>query len=208
MYIVELSLMIPPILLGGVFVSNNMMLGIFLCVAIAMVKHFIAYVEFYSDQEKPVTLYELSHLTLFNADETSDTPESQGTDPQAAAGTIAVPPAQLKMDKRQEQFRQLMEEEQVWRDEDLTSTSLCERMGIGKTTLSSMISQQYGTTLRDIVNGCRIEEAKRYMKKNPRATQEIVAQQCGFKNAQYFNTQFKKIVGGTPAMWLASHVLD
>lgn len=76
-------------------------------------------------------------------------------------------------------------------------------MGVGKTTLSTLISQHYDATFRDLVNKYRIEEAKQFMAANPKETQETVALHCGFKNAQYFNTQFKKIVGETPAMWLA-----
>lgn len=202
MYIVELTLMIPPLCMSGVFVSQHVSLGIFLTVAIASVKYIIAYLEFYSDQAQPVTLYELSHLTLFKAED-----ETASTNSLADVNKHVPTPAQIKMDKRLEQFRRLMEEEQVWKDEDLTATTLCERMGIGKTTLSAMINQQYDTTFRDIVNNYRIEAAKRFMKKNPQATQDIVAQQCGFKNAQYFNTQFKKVVGETPAMWLASQTI-
>ena len=77
-------------------------------------------------------------------------------------------------------------------------------MGISRTTLTSVLIKHYDIPLRDIVNNYRIEEAKTYMETNPQATQEIVAQRCGFKNAQYFNFQFKKIAGSTPAIWLAS----
>ncbi|MBQ0074203.1 MAG: AraC family transcriptional regulator [Prevotella sp.] len=210
LYIVELTLMIPPICLGGVFISNHIYLGVFLSVALAITKHLIAFVEFYSDQEKPVTLYELSHLTLFSEEDEdplqpylreeiiTEEPENKN-----------IPtPAQIKMDKRLEQFRELMEVEQVWRDEELTSASLCEMMNIGKTTLSAMISQQYDTTFRDIINNYRIEAAKHYMQAHPKATQETIAQHCGFRNAQYFNTQFKKVVGETPTMWLTRNGSD
>lgn len=206
LYITELTLMIPPICLGGVFVSNNVSLGVFLTVALAVVKHLIAFVEFYSDQEKPVTLYELSHLTLFNRENSLllslEDKETLMTEDEENKNVPT--PAQLKMDKRVELFRKLMEKNEVWRDEELTSSSLCEMMDIGKTTLSAMISQQYDSTFRDIINNYRIEAAKRYMVEHPKATQETIAQECGFKNAQYFNKQFKKIVGETPSIWLAS----
>lgn len=206
MYIFELTLMIPPICLGSVFVSKHVSLGVFICVALAAVKHIIAYIEFYSDEEKPVTLYELSHLTLIGKDDVNDDTSGRVKEQKEAENKNVPTPAQIKMDKRLEQFRQLMEVEKVWKDEELTSALLCERMNIGKTTLSAMISQQYDSTFRDIINRYRIDEAKRYMLEHPKATQEVVAQHCGFRNAQYFNTQFKKVVGDTPAMWLASNV--
>lgn len=206
LYIAELTLIIPPMWLGGVFVSNNVSLGVFLTVALAVVKHLIAFVEFYSDQEKPVTLYELSHLTLFNREGEDSDADKQMTEDEEEENKNVPTPAQLKMNKRLEQFRELMEKEEVWRDEELTAASLCDMMGIGKTTLSAMISQQYDSTFRDIINNYRIEAAKRYMLDHPKATQETVAQECGFRTAQYFNTQFKKAVGKTPAMWFTHHV--
>lgn len=118
--------------------------------------------------------------------------EQLTTEESEQASSNAPTPAQIKMAGRVEQFRELMEKKQVWRDEGLTSASLCEMMGIGKTTLSAMISQQYDSTFRDIINNYRIEAAKRYMLENRKATLEIVAQECGFRNAQYFNTQFKR----------------
>ncbi len=204
LYIIELTLMIPPMCLGSVFVSNHVFLGVFLSVALATVKHLIAYVEFYSDQEKPVTLYELSHLTLFSREMVEDVTDGKGPEQPEVENKTVPTAAHTKMDMRLELFKKLMEKDKVWRDEDLTSASLCEMMGIGKTTLSAMISQHYDSTFRDIVNGYRIAEAKHFMQENPKATQETIAQHCGFKNAQYFNTQFKKIVGETPAMWFVN----
>lgn len=210
LYIAELTLLIPPICLGGVFVANHVSLGVFLTAALAIVKHLIAFVEFYSDQEKPVTLYELSHLTLFNREDTLQLSleEREALITEEEENKNVPTPAQLKMDKRLEQFRELMEKKKVWRDEELTAASLCDMMGIGKTTLSAMISQQYDSTFRDFINNYRIEAAKRYMLDHPKATQETVAQKCGFRTAQYFNTQFKKAVGETPAMWFTHHATD
>lgn len=206
MFIIKITFMTSLICLGGIFVSKHVLLGVFVSVALAITKHLIAFVEFYSDKNKTVTLYELSHLTLFSADRKEDIADSQSQGTQESESKSTPTPAQMKMDKRLEHFRELMEVEQVWRDEELTAASLCDMMGIGKTTLSAMISQQYDSTFRDIVNNYRIEAAKRYMLEHPKATQEIVAQECGFRTAQYFNTQFKKLVGETPTMWLTSNV--
>lgn len=198
MVLTEMILVIPPMAIGSVYFSQNMIFGALIVIALAVAKHLVAYLEFYSDDNRPVTLYELSHLSLFygNVEEKEEESiEKQGRE--------KVSPAQLKMDKRFEKFKELMEVQQVWKDEELTAASLCEMMDVGRTTLSAMISQHYDKPLRDLINHYRIEEAKRFMTENPKATQEMVAQNCGFKNAQYFNTQFKKVVGDTPAMWLA-----
>ena len=198
MVLTEIVLVIPPMAIGSVYFSQNMIFGASLVIALAVTKHLVAYLEFYSDDNRPVTLYELSHLSLFYGKVEGE--EEHVVEKQAE---VKVSPAQLKMDKRFEKFKELMEVQQVWKDEELTAASLCEMMDVGRTTLSAMISQHYDKPLRDIINHYRIEEAKKFMLENPKATQEMVAQNCGFKNAQYFNTQFKKVVGDTPAMWLA-----
>lgn len=255
MYLVELLILASVLILGRMYISSNVISGVLLTIALATVKHIIAYLEFYSDDDKMVTLYELSHLTLFygkiddrplaemtkeenapaeksspeennmseevNSTEDDNTPEEENTSENGNAPEEEekeealeveethienlITMAHIKMDKRIEQFRELMEDKKVWTDEDLTAQTICDMMDIGKTTLSALISQHYDSTFRDLVNQYRIEEAKKFMVENPKSTQEIVAEHCGFKNAQYFNTQFKKLVGETPAMWLASN---
>ena len=211
MFLAELAIMVMMLALGGVYFSEHMALGIVSMIALSAAKHLVAYLEFYSQDNKQVTLHELSHLQLYAEDKAIDNPEEENNDDSDDTKEIIreeaptpLTAAQIKMDKRAEQFRVLMEEDKVWMDEDLTSQVICEKLNIGKSTLSVMISQHYDSTFRDLVNKYRIEEAINYMKANPKATQETVAVHCGFKNAQYFNTLFKKHTGETPAMWLAS----
>lgn len=234
MYILEMLLIIIMMATGSVYLTKHVLLGILITVALAATKHIIAYLEFYSDDDKTVTLYELSHLTLYknenlnenldpnenlNENENENSLELKDLNTQELKNSptqelkksddIVHSPSSLinsqaKVDDRIEQFRELMETKKIWRNEELTSQHVCEMMNIGKTTFSLLVNQYYNMPFRDLVNKYRIEEAKRYMIANPTATQEVVAQHCGFKNAQYFNAQFKKTVGDTPAMWLAS----
>lgn len=236
LYLMEMLVLGCFLTVGRMYISSHVILGILLTIMLAAIKHLIAYVEFYSDDERPVTLHELLHLNLYYGKLPSESPSDQlaetpsapfvSTEPKkpsvpetpelaaaeeaptitaAASGTPVLIISQQKVDKRVEQFRELMEVKKVWLDEDFSAQTLCDLMDIGRTTLSALINQHFDTTLRDMVNIYRIEEAKRYMKANPKATQEEVAQSCGFKSAQYFNTQFKKFVGDPPALWLAAH---
>lgn len=213
MFLAELSIMVMMLALGGVYFSEHMALGIVSMIALSAAKHLVAYLEFYSQDNKQVTLHELSHLQLFAEDKSIENPKAEEKNDSDDAKEIIrketsspLTAAQIKMDKRAEQFRKLMEEDKVWMDEDLTSQTICEKLNIGKSTLSVLISQHYDSTFRDLVNKYRIEEAIAFMKANPKATQENIALHCGFKNAQYFNTIFKKHTGETPAMWLASAI--
>lgn len=204
MYIVEMSLMVLMLSTGSVYFTKHILGGVAIMVLLAAVKHIIAYIEFYSDDDRLVTLYELSHLSLLSSVR-EDALIERDSSVRAQDAVHVTTPGQVKIDRRVELFRILMEEKKIWMNEDLTSQSICEMMNIGKTTLSALISQHYDSTLRDLINKYRIEEAKSFMAANPQATQETVALHCGFRNAQYFNTQFKKIVGDTPAMWLAGN---
>lgn len=204
MYITELLLVTPFLALGSVALSKHLMVTSLLMIAFAVIKHLIAHVEFYSDDSRQVTLYELSHLTLFSSQNMSEQEEREAVTVSSPEEPAAPTSAQIRADRRIELFLELMEVQQVWKDEDLCSAKLCEMMGVGKTTLFNVISNHYEVSLRDVINVYRIEEAKRFMKANPKATQDVVATHCGFKSAQYFNTQFKKLIGETPAMWLAS----
>ncbi len=205
MYLAEIAIMAMMLALGSTYFRDHVVLGIFSMIAMAAAKHLIAHLEFYSQDNKLVTLHELSHLQLFDEEKTPDVEEEHYESNPTEEKHPSMTAGQVKMDRRTEQFRELMEEKKVWMDEDLTSQSICDMLDIGKSTLSVLISQHYDTTFRNLVNRYRIEEAITYMKANPKATQETVALHCGFKNAQYFNTQFKKYTGETPAMWLASN---
>lgn len=239
MYILELMLMVPVAALGSAFYTKQPVLGVTIMIALAAVKHIIAYLEFFGNHVKLVTLYELSHLSVSTPGlqqvESADTPTVQALQPDEATPQedshqapqapmkpqendtpeppqepVAAPKetahtvGQQKMNRRYEEFRILMEEKKVWQDENLSAQSICDMMNIGKTTLSALIGQYYDTSFRELVNRYRIEEAMRYMRAHPMDTQETVAMHCGFRNAQYFNTQFHKLVGTTPAVWMAT----
>lgn len=187
MILLETVLVLIVMLLGSRYISSHVILGVLLMTTLSIVKYIIAYMEFYSDRQRLVSLYSLAHLTLDG--QSANFPE------------IAEIQAQNKTDIRIEKFKELMEVDKIWEDENLTSDTVCRMLGIGKTTLSQLVNHHFGMNFRELVNLYRIEEAKTYMVDVPQAKQEEIAEHCGFKNAQYFNTQFKKIVGETPAVW-------
>lgn len=203
--IIEILLLVVTILLGAVYVSAHPVAGVAFTLSFALLEHFIAYMEFFSDDPRSVTLFSLSHLSFPGYSE-----ESPSVSPSAVP--VAAPETRhdrqasdTRIGKRAEQLRLIMQEEKLWMDENLDAALLCEKMGISKATLSQIVSQSYDMSLRELIAKYRIEEAKSYMLSHPKATQETVAQHCGFKNAQYFNAQFKKLVGDTPAMWRLGH---
>lgn len=107
-----------------------------------------------------------------------------------------------KFDVLAQHLEELMESEHLYREESLTLAFLSERLGVGRTMISTMINNVYGISFRDYVSKYRINAAKKYMLANPNATQEAVAFECGFKDASSLNHKFKEAEGVTPLMWL------
>lgn len=111
-----------------------------------------------------------------------------------------------KFDVLAQRLDELMESEHLYREENLTLAFLSDRLGAGRTMISTMINNVYGMSFRDYVSKYRIDAAKKYMLANPNATQEAVAFECGFKDASSLNHKFKDSEGVTPLMWLTSQI--
>ena len=222
----EVVLILFVIVVGSTMLVRYPLLGGVLTVLVAVAKHCASHVEFYAKQNAVVSLYGLSHLVVgIDEPATTTTPmkdETVATDRSVttvevasqarATDTDEVPTDHAAVAEHHshhksvvvvERFVHLMVEERLYQRDDLTAETLCDLMGVRRTTLSTALNAHFDQPLRDIINHYRIEEAKRYMLAHPAATQEEVAAHCGFRNAQYLNTKFKHIVGHTPAMWLA-----
>lgn len=201
--VAEIVCLMPLIILGRTYLMQNPAIGIVTTVVIAVAIHCISHIEYYSNNQKEISLYYLSHLK-FGETNTADAENVQEEEQVQEEKHVLETHTSTRVRMIQEQLDHLLKDEKIYKDENLTLNQLADRFGIGRTTLSHIISSQYGMPFRDIVSHYRIEEAKAFMQENPKATQETVAEHCGFKNAQYFNTKFKEVVGETPQMWLTS----
>lgn len=188
LYLLQIVFMLPLVVMGRPFMIAHGIIGALSMIAIAVVKHCTCHIVFYSEMNDCVSLYQLSHLRPAVQQDT--------TEPLLPDG------ATNKSDIVATQFAHLMENERIYLDEDLTLSTVCNRMGMGRTTISNMISNHYGIPFRDVVNKYRIQAVKDYLLTHPTATQETVASECGFKNAPSLNRKFKEIEGTTPLMWL------
>lgn len=196
--IMHMLLMMPLALAGRKYQMEHPALAVTLTLLVAFNMFCLYYVEYFSDNRTTITLRDLSNI------------EPHGKVKEEAALDFADPAQRrsilsLKQDKHVEQLRSLFDEEQIYKDNDLSIATLSERMGIGRTTLSALVKLTYNMSFRDIVSHYRIEAVKEYMLSHPTDTQEVVAQECGFKSSSYMNTKFKEVTGETPSMWLACH---
>ncbi|NIM10420.1 MAG: helix-turn-helix domain-containing protein [Candidatus Aminicenantes bacterium] len=94
----------------------------------------------------------------------------------------------------------LMENEKIYRDENISLQSLAEKLSISSHLLSQIINEKLNRNFPDYINSYRIEEAKEILK-TPRGTKvkiTIVAQEVGFNSMTAFYKAFKKYTNMTP----------
>lgn len=101
-----------------------------------------------------------------------------------------------------QQLAEIMENEHLYRDVDLTIESLSARLGTNRTYLSRAVNENYQMPFRKWLNTYRIERSIQYMLQHPAANQEEIAKNSGFLSASSFNHKFKDVTGTSPRLWL------
>jgi AraC-like DNA-binding protein len=90
---------------------------------------------------------------------------------------------------------------------NLSLATLSHETGIHHKTISTAINTHLKKNFFKIVNGMRVEEAKRQLQNiNTNYVIESIAIDCGFRSRTTFFTTFKKMEGTTPKQWLKKHV--
>ncbi|HEX7845125.1 MAG TPA: helix-turn-helix domain-containing protein [Chitinophagaceae bacterium] len=94
----------------------------------------------------------------------------------------------------------LMEQEKIYQEPELTLQMLAEKMGIPAYQASQVINEGMNKSFYDLINGYRVEEAKRLLldDKNKNYTILSVGFEAGFNSKTTFHTVFKKFTGLTP----------
>lgn len=87
----------------------------------------------------------------------------------------------------------------------ITLQSVSERLHSNKTYISRLVNTTYSLAFPDLINALRIDYAQQYILSHPDARQDEVARESGFLGASAFNITFKKVVGMTPKVWVATH---
>lgn len=199
--------LLPLAIMGRTYMMHHPILGGGITIFIALLTHCICHVEYYSDILTRATLYEMSHIKLRSQKvaEPEQTAEAPQPTPTVSTAEAKKTQAMIKNDLIAKKLRHLMEEEKLYKQEDISLATLSERLGVGRTTLSTMVNTQFGMSFRELVNHYRIEAVKHYMLHNPTAKQETIAYECGYKNASYMNSKFKEATGYTPLVWLVNN---
>lgn len=203
LFIFLFLLLIPMILLGRTYLMHHTTVSIVINLLLAVVQHCICHVESYSDACPTMTLHSLANVNLAERAIVVESAPAVAEEVPAAVEEEPKSQDSAFMKMVYDKFHQLIEEEELYRDENLTLITLSEKINVSRTTLSQMIKIHYGMPFRDVITKYRIEAAMRFMRANPAATQDVIAAKCGYKNGNYLNSKFKEVVGETPLVWLS-----
>jgi AraC-like DNA-binding protein len=135
--------------------------------------------------------------------------EPQLVETAAAAGeTVKPPPAALDLTPADRlvlaRLETAMDEDEVWRGEDLSISALAALVGAPEHRLRKLINGVLGhRNFADYVNGRRIEAAKIALSAPDLALKSIstIAYDLGFASLGPFNRAFRAATGVTPTEW-------
>lgn len=95
-------------------------------------------------------------------------------------------------------LKDLMENEQVYCDEELTLESLAEKLQISRNRLSELLNGVLQTSFSAYVNRHRVEEVKRLLREQPGRSILAHAYAAGFNSKSVFYDAFRRFAGMTP----------
>lgn len=112
-----------------------------------------------------------------------------------------TPMADSEIDQVYRELRKLIEEEELYKNTELTLAMLSKRLKVSPQKISLAINSRYGGNFNGFVNHYRIKRAQVLMaqEKIKNNTIASIAFEVGFNSLTSFNTAFKKETGSTPS---------
>ena len=106
-------------------------------------------------------------------------------------------------------LKQVMEEDQLFRQKDLHITDVAIQLGTNRTYVSKYINQELEVSFSDYINRYRVSFAQSLLTNTESALSILeISEQSGFANEVSFYRNFKKITGTTPNRWLHEHTSE
>lgn len=132
-------------------------------------------------------------------------PEMSGGDGPAAKYQRSALDAE-RAQRYRHRLQAVMEGEKPWLENDLTLTTLAERVGISAHHLSQVLNADLQRSFFDYINERRVVEVQRCLRDPAYAGQSIldIALAAGFNSKTAFNAAFKHWVGQTPSQYRAA----
>lgn len=101
-------------------------------------------------------------------------------------------------------LEQLLQEKQLYRDEELSLEKLAIASGINRHHISETLNIYAKKPFYQYINEYRVKEVLARLDENPKKNMRLLplAYDCGFKTKASFNQYFKKITGTTPSGYI------
>ena len=117
--------------------------------------------------------------------------------PQVSGNTTKIEQVQIDINNNIliEKIIHLFEKQKIYLNENLTIIDLANLTGTNRTYISHIINQHYQQNFCTFVNNFRVEEVKRIILKDPSATNQILAEKCGFSSADSLKRVIKNMTG-------------
>ncbi|PWV98769.1 AraC family transcriptional regulator [Hoeflea marina] len=127
----------------------------------------------------------------------ADTDEPADREP-AAAGPVAVSTPTASDKDIVAAIDRLIRERQLYRDPELTLNRLARKAVIPTRRISGAVNRVLGQNVSQLVNGYRIEEAKRLLRETDMVVTAVMFE-SGFQTKSNFNREFLRAVGMSPS---------
>jgi AraC-like DNA-binding protein len=114
-----------------------------------------------------------------------------------AASTLKNTDCDLLMEK----LKHLLGAEKIYRDENLSLATLAEQLDLNTHQASELINTRFGFGFSRLVRQYRVEEAKRQLREEPRASVLSIGLAVGFSSQSNFYTAFRELTGETPGQF-------
>ena len=109
--------------------------------------------------------------------------------------------ARVDRDAMAARLRQLFETERVHRDDSLNLVTAGEMMGLSTHQLSELVNTEFGMGFPRLVRQYRVEDARRMLVEEPRASVLSIGLSAGFSSQSTFYVAFKELVGEVPGAY-------
>ena len=172
-------------------------------IAMALLVYGIGYMGL---RQPEVFRYQTAELPVPKSEVASAPPASESEPParrQERSTLGDVEAAQLR-----QSLLRIMEDEQPWKESELTLADLASRLNTTTHKLSEVLNSQMSQTFYDFVNGYRVREVQRRIRAGEARSLKILAlaMDAGFASKSTFNEVFKKHTSQTPSAFRQSVV--
>lgn len=99
------------------------------------------------------------------------------------------------------QLKQLMLEQKIYRDDNLSLSVLAEHLGLSSHQTSELINTHFGQSFSRLIREYRVNEAKQQLIQEPKASVLSIGLAVGFSTQSNFYSAFRELTGETPGQF-------